>query len=307
MAYRFKKNESLPHAVRRVFTEEIDWAVGQLAESKNREEAVHEARKSLKKIRGLLGLVAKPLGPLYKTEDRYFRNAGKRLSELRDSAVMLETFDALAAKHRELDAATLASLRRNLERGQREASSARHVSAEVSQLLAEARANAAVWPLGQLEFVALLPDLTATYRGGRKAHKKALKLQSAEAFHDFRKQVKKHWYQLRLFEGNLNTEMKKRVKELRTLETALGNEHNLTVLRERIAAGVETSRDRQQTRAFVALLDEEGRQLRERAIKSAEQLYSAKPHAFAVMLSTLGPGIRKRPAIAAPFSKAAVA
>ena len=54
MAYRFKKNETIPHAVKRVFVEEIDWAVGQLGKEEDRIKAVHEARKSIKKIRSLL-------------------------------------------------------------------------------------------------------------------------------------------------------------------------------------------------------------------------------------------------------------
>jgi CHAD domain-containing protein len=307
MAYRFKKNESLSHGIRRVFTEEIDWAVGQLAESKKRDEAVHEARKSLKKIRGLLGLAAQALGPLYKCEDRYFRHAGQRLSHLRDSAVMLETFEALATKHPELDAATLADVRRNLVRGQREAPAEKRISAEVAQALAAARAKSAAWPLENLEFPALLSDLTATYRAGRRAYRKALKAQTPETFHDFRKQVKKHWYHLRLFEGNLNSEMKKRSKELRALETVLGDEHNLAVLSERIAADAETYRDRQQIRGVLALLENEGRHLRERARQAAEPLYSAKPRAFAEKLPALWPSIPKRPAAAASVRKAAVA
>jgi hypothetical protein len=110
-----------------------------------------------------------------------------------------------------------------------------------------------------------------------------------------------------LFEGNLNGEMKNRVKELRTLETVLGDEHNLAVLRERIAGDVETSGDRQQIRAFVAVLEHEGNELRERAMKSGEQLYAVKPRTFAETLSTLWPNIPRRPAAAAPFRKAAVA
>jgi CHAD domain-containing protein len=307
MPYRFRKSESLPHAIRRVFTEEIDWAVGQLARSKDREKAVHEARKSLKKIRGLLGLIAAPLGRLYKTEDRYFRNAGQQLSQLRDSAVMLQTFDSLASRHPELDPVALVNIRGNLLRCQCEAAAEKQVSAEVSQALAAARVRAVAWPLDQLQFPALLPDLTAVYRAGRKAYRKALSGQTAESFHDFRKQVKKHWYHLRLFEGNLNSEMKKRIKELRTLETVLGDEHNLAVLRQRIAGDVETSGDRQQIRGFLAALEDEGNELRQRAMKSGEQLYSVKPRSYGETLATLWPGIPKRPAGAVPFRKAAVA
>jgi len=68
MAYRFKNDEAIPCAIERVFAEEISGAVGHLVRSKKRVEAVHEARKSIKKIRGLLSL----LGPAYKKRDRYF-------------------------------------------------------------------------------------------------------------------------------------------------------------------------------------------------------------------------------------------
>jgi CHAD domain-containing protein len=308
MAYRFRKSESLPHAIRRVYTEEIDWAVGQLARAKDRERAVHEARKSLKKIRGLLGLIAKPLGRVYKTEDRYFRNIGQQLSKLRDSAVLLETFDALVGRHPELDSVALVNMRCNLLRWKREAAAEKQVSAEVWQALAAARAKAVIWPLDRLlQFPAVLVDLTAVYRAGRKAYRKALREQTAESFHDFRKQVKKHWYHLRLFEGHLSSEMKKRVKELRTLETVLGDEHNLAVLRERIAADVETTGDRHEIRAFLAVLEDEGKQLRELAMKSGEELYAARPRIYAETLATLWPNIPKRPAAAAPFRKTAVA
>jgi CHAD domain-containing protein len=146
MAYRFRKNESLAHAVLRVFVEEIDGAVGQLAESKRRVEAVHETRKSIKKIRALLGVIARPLGPRYKAEDHYFRDAGQRLSKLRDSAVMLQTFDALAAKHQQIPAAVLAGIRHDLLRCQRETPPDKQVSPDVLQLLNGVRTNAASWP-----------------------------------------------------------------------------------------------------------------------------------------------------------------
>src|ERR1700722_14356409 len=131
MAYRFKKNEPSPNAIRRVFAEEIAWAVGHLAHSKKRTQAVHEARKSIKKIRGLLSLIETPLGPRYKTQDRYFRDAAQLLSDLRDNAVMLQVFDGLVAKHPAMDAAALAELRLNLERREHEAPDEKDVSSEV--------------------------------------------------------------------------------------------------------------------------------------------------------------------------------
>jgi len=307
MAYRFRKNEALPHAVRRVFMEEIDWAVGQLAGSTKRIEAVHEARKSIKKIRGLLALIAKPLGSFYKAEDRNFRHTAKRLSTLRDSAVMLETLNGLAAKHPDLDSAALAFVRHNLERLQREASPYKQISATVTKALKEARPRCETWPLEELGFATLLPDLTAAYRGGRKALREASKQQSPEALHDFRKRVKQHWYHLRLCDSILTSEMRKRTEDLRELETWLGDEHNINVLCDRISAEVETSRDRHQLQPVLALLEEDAQHLRRRALESGERLYAPKPEEFSAAMAALWPGVPKRPAAAASLRKAAVA
>ena len=67
MAYRFRHGESVPDAIRRVAREELRSAVRSLTGrgAKNRDEAVHEARKSVKKLRALLRLVQSELDESY--------------------------------------------------------------------------------------------------------------------------------------------------------------------------------------------------------------------------------------------------
>ena len=64
MAYHLESGETVPEGIRRVIREEIESAAGQLAGKgdPNRDEAIHEARKSVKKIRGALRLV-RPVAP----------------------------------------------------------------------------------------------------------------------------------------------------------------------------------------------------------------------------------------------------
>jgi CHAD domain-containing protein len=307
MAYRFKKNEAIPRAIRRVFAEEISWAVGQLKNARKKAEAVHEARKSVKKIRGLMGLIRTRLGPLHKAEDRHLRDAGRRLSALRDTAVMLEVFDALAAKQAATDGGEHTEIRRNLERKRSETPPEKRVRAEVVRLFNEARPKAASWPLDDLDVGALLPDLTAVYRKGRKALKHAQKTESMVVLHDFRKAVKQHWYHMRLLEGVCGGNVKERAGELRDLETWLGDANNLAVLRERIVAEAETSRDRQQIRQFLALIDEEARDLRKRALEAGERLYAAKGREFGETLSLPSASTRKGPSAAPAAARVAAA
>ena len=277
MAYRFKQNEAISHAVQRVFAEEIAWAVGQLVRSKKRTEAVHEARKSIKKIRGLLSL----LGPGYKSQDRYFRDVGRLLSDSRDNTVVLQVFDALTAKQ-----PVVSEIRDNLRRSFRQGPTEKNLSADVAQLLRHAPPLVAE----NLQFESLLPAMDETYRQGRKAWKRAHREHSAEALHNFRKQVKQHLYHLRLME---NDAVAKRIDDLHALETWLGDHHNLTVLRDRLKADVETSHDRKRIRPLIALIDDESHALRNRALEAGEQLYGEKampirkPPVSAVALRTV--------------------
>ena len=79
MAYHFKRDELVPEAVRRIAREELESAVDQLGRRRNRshDEGIHEARKSVKKIRALLRLFQGELGGTYRTESRGLREAGR--------------------------------------------------------------------------------------------------------------------------------------------------------------------------------------------------------------------------------------
>jgi CHAD domain-containing protein len=260
MAYRFQKNEAISHAVQRVFAEEIAWAVGQLVRSKKRTEAVHEARKSVKKIRALLKL----LGPGHKVQDRYFRDIGRLLSDSRDNTVVLQVFDELAAKQ-----PVVSEIRDNLRRSFRQGPTEKNLGSDVAQLLRHAPPLVAE----NLQFESVLSAMDDTCRKGWKAWKRAQKDHSAEALHDFRKKVKQHWYHLRLVEDEA---VAKRIEGLHELETWLGDHHNLTVLRERLKAEVETSHDRKKIRPLIALIDDESQALRKRALDAGERLYGEK-------------------------------
>ncbi|HVW83258.1 MAG TPA: CHAD domain-containing protein, partial [Bryobacteraceae bacterium] len=71
MAYRLKEDESVPQGLRRIAREEIDSAVQELRgkDPGKRDEAIHEARKSIKKLRGLIRILMPGLGPEGKREN----------------------------------------------------------------------------------------------------------------------------------------------------------------------------------------------------------------------------------------------
>ncbi|NIR50351.1 hypothetical protein GWO43_17745 [candidate division KSB1 bacterium] len=58
MSYRLDDQETLPDGITRIATEQVGRALGQLTTGvDDRDEAVHDARKCLKKVRAVLRLV----------------------------------------------------------------------------------------------------------------------------------------------------------------------------------------------------------------------------------------------------------
>ena len=70
MAYHLKTGERVPDGIRRTAREELESAANQLEgrAGATRDEAIHEARKSIKKVRGVLRLMRPELGETYGAE-----------------------------------------------------------------------------------------------------------------------------------------------------------------------------------------------------------------------------------------------
>jgi len=97
ISYRLEPHEPLATGLKRIVHEQIDRALEQLAEApEGRDEGVHDARKRFKKIRAVLRLVRDEIGQeVYQPENVFYRDAGRRLSDVRDSFVMIETLAGL--------------------------------------------------------------------------------------------------------------------------------------------------------------------------------------------------------------------
>jgi hypothetical protein len=98
VSYQLEAHRTLPSNIKRIATEQVDRTLGQLRHPPyyDRDVAVHDARKCFKKIRAVLRLVRDEIGAdCYKQENVCYRDAGRRLSDIRDSAVRVETVDEI--------------------------------------------------------------------------------------------------------------------------------------------------------------------------------------------------------------------
>ena len=101
MPYRLAQDEGVVQGLRRIASEEIDSAIAHLRKEDEaaRDKGIHEARKSIKKLRGLVRILMPGLGEAGSRENLRLRNTGRALSNLRDAAALIETVETLSEQH----------------------------------------------------------------------------------------------------------------------------------------------------------------------------------------------------------------
>ena len=284
-SFRFNPGAPVPDEVRRVARGRIDHALDELLgkSDSTREEAVHEARKDMKKLRALLRLVRGELGDrVHRAENACFRDVARELSGVRDADVMLATLGDLEERYGDLPGAA-SRLRPALvaHRFRMSTASLTPASKTVAETLGEARERVADWPLESDGFETFEEGLWRIYRQGRRDFRAAHKLASPERMHEWRKRAKDLWYQLQLLQDSWKTVMSALADEAHELSDRLGDEHDLTVLREWAHRHMSTlNGDDSVLRGFDVLLEARRRELDEEAFAYGTRLYADKPSVF---------------------------
>ena len=232
--------------------------------------------KASKKVRAILKLVRPELGEIYAPENAKLRDIARKLSQFRDAAAMIETFSDLKRRYgRGIVASRFSSVRTALAKQKKQAVVTKDVRAllmETGSALRQIGESAAAWPLRNDGFEAIEPGLRQTYRRGRKALARARKDPRPENYHELRKRVKDLWYHIRLI--GIEEEHEQQLKDL---ETWLGNDHNLVLLRAGIAANPASYGSAQDTDLVLSLIDQYQEKLRNDALASGTRLYKEKP------------------------------
>jgi CHAD domain-containing protein len=284
MSYRMQDQEAVPDGVKRLVLEQIDEALGGMkARRGNRDEAIHNARTCLKKIRAVLRLVRDDLGDeVFRRENLCFRDAGRLLSGVRDATVVLETFDALLERYAaQLTADGLVNVRKRLRQSNAaRPDEKRKALSAAAKMIAAAGRRAGQWPLEHDDFAALGPGLERAYRRGRRGLAQATEQPSVESFHEWRKQVKCLWYQIRLLKPLWPGVLEPLAAEFKALGEYLSDDHDLAILRERLLGQAEHLGDRTAIEALVALIDQRRGELQTEAKLLGARLYAEKPGAF---------------------------
>lgn len=239
MAFRFRLDEPIEKGFRRIGAEQIERARKELAAHVDPATEVHESRKCLKRIRALLRLGRAGLGEaVFRTENARFRSIAAVLAPARDDHVLLETIVKLEAEAGDGPRSALARLKAVLFAGR----SADQTDAAPG-MIEEARAGLerALRRFRRLrlepnDFSVLAEGLTRCYRRGLKGLDTAYAEESDEAFHELRKSVQTHWRQMALLSRTWPAVIEARVEAARELSQMLGEDHDLALLKARLAS-----------------------------------------------------------------------
>lgn len=301
MAFRIRRSEPVGESIRRIACERIDAAIAESGgRGRSRAEAVHRARKRCKEIRALLRLVRPQLADSYAVENAWYRDAARDLAHVRDAAAAIESFDKLVEHFAEpLDRRAFASIRKHLVR-QRAATGdppdLRDRLRHFRGWMREARGRVDGWRFDERGFALLESGLTKTYAQGRKAMRVAYESPSTETIHEWRKRVKDHAHHIRLLRSVWKEPMGTRHEEVDALADALGDDHDLSVLREILLACPDEVGDPETVQAVLGLLGRRQAELRIAAKAIGARVFAEKPHAFARRIEGYWDAWRTEPA-----------
>jgi len=139
--------------------------------------AVHESRKSVKKVRAVAALLTKAGVKLPRRDRKRLKSAARALSKVRDATAIIETFDRVRRRYpKQLPEHTYGILRRGLvaARDRGEVRARRDdVIADAAERLEKTRESARRWPSPSIKRAVMIAIIADSYRRSRKAMRRA--------------------------------------------------------------------------------------------------------------------------------------
>lgn len=281
-------DETVPDGIRRIARGQLDRAHAGLAESPKRKlaTAVHDTRKSFKRLRATVRLARAGLGDdVYRHENAALRDGGRHLSGARDASVLTETLDQLQkASGNVLPDGATAKLRDQLEHEREQALTSLRADeamvAAVVEEIGQARTRTAAWSFESEGFDSLEPGLRRIYRRGRKAMHRAQSDPTDENLHEWRKRVKDLWHAEQLLRAAAPKKMKKLARRTHVLADVLGDDHDLSELRLSVQRHDDSFDDHAAQAAQIAVIDRRRGELQRQAFALGERVYGRRPKKF---------------------------
>jgi CHAD domain-containing protein len=282
--YRLQDDEDAATGMRRVILGRLEKATERLREAGEEgdalAEAIHGARKDLKKARAALRLIRDDLGEqTFKRENHALRDAARLLSASRDAEVKLATLDDLVEGAGDAPPGAAALWREALlaDRDRIVGGEGAQVG-EATRAIEEVVIRAPDWRIHHDGWKLLAPGLDTAYSEGRDAFAALGGSPGFEAVHALRNRGKDLWYQLRLLRDAWEPVLDATADEIHDFTDLLGDHHDLAVLAEDLKGRSQIGPAQRETlKTLIAARQEE---LLGEARSTGERIYAEKPKAF---------------------------
>jgi CHAD domain-containing protein len=275
MSYGIEKGESLAAAFGRIAAEEIKLAMTELRRP-NCGDAVHNARKAMKRLRALLRSLRVAFPHQYRAENRRISAAARKISPVRDIQVQLRTLDKLEVAGSPMGDRVRRQLLRRQTSLIRKIPSLRQT---VRDMLDASHQKIAAWPFRKATQEDLVAGLKRIYKQGRKAFKVAQSSPSPIHLHEWRKKAKSLGYGLELIESLGPARMSKMKRCSQALSEALGDDHDLLLVWH--ALRIENRNGRADDFApLIERIRQKRVKLQKEGFKLGKRLYAERPSCF---------------------------
>lgn len=280
---RLDRDEELGEGLKRVAAGRAEQAIERLRNSASGEidqaDAVHGARKDMKKLRTVLRLLRDELPKdVYEQEMQCYREVARLLSTARDAEVKLATLDDLTGRTENLPGEAVEPWRQILDRDREAAVNWSGDEREAIERLEGGLARIEGWRLEGDSWGMIDGGLRRAYQRGRRAMRTAESEPKETHFHQWRKRAKDLWYTLQLFSGAWSETLDPLADEAHRLSDLLGDHHDLAVLRADLR---ERRLGEGETRLLEAAIEARQVGLAREAFPLGRRIYAERPKAFA--------------------------
>lgn len=279
MSFRLREDESVGKGLNRVVRKQLRSAVERLTSDAS-DEAIHDARKRIKKVRAVVQLAGNDLDANHARKQ--LRRASHVLSPLRDIDAMIETARRLGPRSNTGQATLARSIETQLtaEKARVNTTTRREkIRAQAARALDRLRRDTRDWHWKRIDPSLLAKAIKRSYERARNTMHDARAERQPETFHDWRKRIKTLWYGLRLLERRA-PRLRRSIADLKRLETWLGDDHNLLVLEEHFKSAKSTVGPRLHV-DLRTLTDRRHRELQRQALAVGSRLFAQPPKTFA--------------------------
>jgi len=284
VAFRLKQGASISNEIRRIVLKQLEAAISELhtVGDPQSDDAVHDARRRVKKIRAIIRLVRPVLDKAYRAVDRDLSTVSRLLAPVADGRGIVETLQELEHRYsaslpKRVLAVARAGVLRNGARADREAH-ARGILKIAAGTLRSERTRVKHWQIRGDGFRVIAPGLEESYRRARRMMIMTWSKPKPSNFHTWRRYVKDHWFHIRLLEGRCGFHLVSYERRIEALDGILGEYHNVILLRDLLVT--DGSLPREEAARCRRIVARYQRVLRRHAEILGARIYTERPRRF---------------------------